>query len=68
MKKKPLKDNPNALFSWSDIAMIRAQYRLAPTPATIKRLAVAYIVTPGTIRNIVTGKTWKASFKKERAA
>lgn len=54
-------EHPKALFTESQVGMIRAQYRIAPQAATIKRLADAYIVTPQTIRNIVKNRSWRAS-------
>lgn len=60
--------HPRALFAQCDVDAIRAQYRLKPDISTIRRLAGAYNVAELTIRNIVTGRSWAASFKKEKAA
>lgn len=49
----------SALFTESQIRQIRAQYAANPTPATIKRLAEAFIVTVQTIRDIVKVRSWK---------
>jgi len=51
-------NHPNALFTLPQVKLIRSQYKAAPEPATIKRLAEAFIVTPQTIRNIVKERTW----------
>ena len=55
-------------FTESQIKTVRAQYRVDPGGTTIMRLADAFMVSPQTIRNIVTGRSWKHSFKQERAA
>lgn len=59
--------HPRALFAQCDVNVIRAQYRLKPDVSTIRRLADAYIVSELTIRNIVTGRSWAASFKRAAA-
>lgn len=55
-------------FTLSQIKTIRIQYDADPRPETIKRLAEAFIVKTNTIRRIVKGERWAASFKKEKAA
>lgn len=60
--------HPRALFAQCDVDAIRAQYRLKPDIGTIRRLAGAFMVTELTIRNIVTGRSWAVSFKREKAA
>ena len=51
-----------SVFTQSQVKTIRAQYRVAPAPETIARLADAFSVTEQTIRNIVAGRSWAASF------
>lgn len=60
--------HPRSTFTESQVKTVRAQYRVEPSPATVARLADAFLVTPQTIRNIITGRTWAASLKKRRAA
>lgn len=60
--------HPRALFAQIDVDLIRAAYRAQPDVSTIRRLAGTYNVAELTIRNIVTGRSWAASFKKEKAA
>jgi hypothetical protein len=59
--------HPRALFEQSQVDAIRAQYRAKPDISTIRRLADVFMVSELTIRNIVTGRSWAASFKKEEA-
>lgn len=51
--------HPLALFTNAQVKGIRAQYALVPKPATIARLAAAFMVSVETIRNIVKRRTWK---------
>lgn len=60
-------DHFAATFTSVQISIIRAQYRHAPTAATIKRLAEAFIVSHETIRRIVRQRSWKAPARKRSA-
>lgn len=59
--------HPRALFAQIDVDLIRSAYRAKPDIGTIRRLAESYIVSELTIRNIVTGRSWKASYKQVAA-
>jgi hypothetical protein len=51
-------NHPNAVFTNQQAKLIRAQYKAKPEPATVMRLAEAFIVTPQTIRNIIKERTY----------
>lgn len=53
--------HPRALFTQSQVDGMRAQYARNPTGATIARLADAFDVGKLTIRNIVTGRSWRTA-------
>jgi hypothetical protein len=59
--------HPRALFEQIQVDGMRAQYRATPDISTIRRLAEVFVVSELTIRNIVTGRSWAASYKKEEA-
>lgn len=48
--------NGNTTLTWPDVKAIRRMYRQGSRQAD---LAAAYSVHPGTIKNIVTEKTWR---------
>lgn len=56
--------HPRALFTDAQVGGMRAQYRRAPTAATIARLADAFDVAKLTIRDIVTEKSWVSSRRR----
>jgi len=53
--------HPRALFTQAQVDGMRAQYARNPTGATIARLAEAFDVGKLTIRNIVTGRSWRTA-------
>lgn len=66
--RKAGEDHPWSTFTKSQIVTVRRQYAAAPTPATVKRLAEAFIVTPQTIRDIIRERTWKGTKPSRRRA